>query len=215
MWVPPLFVCKAWSLFRYRIAEPRSVPCQGQERLLETMAAGNTSNTSILAIKYVEKALELAFQSSISEDKCTADLLHTKGLQALEHVGHTHLLRHLILSRGAKSLLEIGCGHNVNHVMMTDLKHVSLLEIADCVDPVMGGTHRMTSNDFFKNNNKQYDVIFIDGDHCAQQVRQDIFNALDALSPQGIILLHDVFPAFVGDDGAFWIDAKLCCDGFR
>ena len=70
----------------------------------------------------------------------------------------------------------------------------------------------MTSNDFFKNNNKQYDVIFIDGDHCAQQVRQDIFNALNALSPQGIILLHDVFPLF-GDGGSLPFYPPLLLNG--
>ena len=62
------------------------------------------------------------------------------------------------------------------------------------VDPIQGGTHRMTSHDFFKKNFDKFDVIFIDGDHNYEQVRYDLIECLKILNPGGIIFLHDVLP---------------------
>lgn len=62
------------------------------------------------------------------------------------------------------------------------------------VDPIQGGTHRMTSHDFFKKNFDKFDVIFIDGDHNYEQVRQDLIECLKILNTNGIIFLHDVLP---------------------
>jgi hypothetical protein len=64
-----------------------------------------------------------------------------------------------------------------------------------CVDPcTQGATYKMKSNDFFLNNQRKYDVIFIDGDHRAIQVIEDIRNALKFITQRGIILLHDCNP---------------------
>jgi len=62
------------------------------------------------------------------------------------------------------------------------------------VDPIQGGTHRMTAHDFFKKNFDKFDVIFIDGDHNYEQVRQDLIECLKILNTNGIIFLHDVLP---------------------
>ena len=62
------------------------------------------------------------------------------------------------------------------------------------VDPQMGGTHRMTSDDFFKANKKQFDVIFIDGLHHYEQVQKDLINSLNFLNQGGLILIHDMLP---------------------
>lgn len=62
------------------------------------------------------------------------------------------------------------------------------------VDPIRGGTHRMTSNYFFKKNSDKFDVIFIDGDHNYEQVKQDLIQCLKILNTNGIIFLHDVLP---------------------
>ena len=63
------------------------------------------------------------------------------------------------------------------------------------VDPMMGGTHRMTSDDFFAQNNQTFDVMFIDGLHEYQQVRRDAINALDVLNKGGVIAFHDMLPS--------------------
>ena len=44
------------------------------------------------------------------------------------------------------------------------------------VDPLRGGTHRMTSDDFFKSNKQYFDVIFIDGLHSYDQCSNDYNN---------------------------------------
>lgn len=62
------------------------------------------------------------------------------------------------------------------------------------VDPVQGGTHRMTSDDFFKDNNSKFDIIFIDGLHTYDQVKKDFINSYNSLSDEGIIYIHDLLP---------------------
>ena len=62
------------------------------------------------------------------------------------------------------------------------------------VDPVSGGTVRKTSDQFFSNNDKYFDCVFIDGLHEYKQVQKDIINSLRFLNDGGIILLHDCLP---------------------
>ena len=62
------------------------------------------------------------------------------------------------------------------------------------VDPVEGGTHRMTSDEFFKKNIEFFDVIFVDGLHHYEQCQRDCINALSFLKKDGIILFHDFLP---------------------
>ena len=62
------------------------------------------------------------------------------------------------------------------------------------VDPVSGGSLRMTSDNFFLKNNEKFDCIFIDGLHEYHQVKKDIINSLNVLNDNGIILLHDCLP---------------------
>jgi len=64
------------------------------------------------------------------------------------------------------------------------------------VDPYPRGTcdYKMTSDDFFEQNKRHYDLIFIDGLHTGEQVAIDICNALKILSDDGTIVLHDCNP---------------------
>lgn len=41
---------------------------------------------------------------------------------------------------------------------------------------------------------QKFDLIFLDGDHSATSVYQEVAAALDLLSPDGLILLHDFYP---------------------
>ena len=62
------------------------------------------------------------------------------------------------------------------------------------VDPYSGGTHRMTSDEFFLKNSEKFDCIFIDGLHHYKQVKKDIENSISILNDKGIIFLHDCLP---------------------
>jgi Rps23 Pro-64 3,4-dihydroxylase Tpa1-like proline 4-hydroxylase len=51
-----------------------------------------------------------------------------------------------------------------------------------------------TSDNFFKENNKIFDIIFIDGMHQLEYVYNDFFNAIHCLTPNGSIVIDDVLP---------------------
>ena len=83
--------------------------------------------------------------------------------------------------------LEIGC-----HRDRTFSKVSADVKVG--VDPKSGGTVRMTSDEFFQQNQQRFDVVFIDGLHHWEQVIRDVQNSLNFLNPGGVILLHDCLP---------------------
>ena len=97
------------------------------------------------------------------------------------------IIQNIIKFKNYKSYLEIGCDRNQSFLNINIDKRVS-------VDPVEGGTHKMTSDEFFSNNNDKFDIIFIDGLHQYEQVIKDVKNSLNCLTKNGIILLHDCLP---------------------
>ena len=86
-----------------------------------------------------------------------------------------------------QSYLEIGCDENQ---LFSKIK----IKNKYGVDPVRGGNIKKTSDDFFNNNQKTFDLIFIDGLHEYDQVKKDILNSLKFLNKNGIVLVHDCLP---------------------
>jgi len=97
------------------------------------------------------------------------------------------IIQKIIDTKNYKTYLEIGCDKNLNFSKIKIDNKIG-------VDPVSGGTLRMTSTDFFKNNKDFFDCIFIDGLHIYDQVRKDILNSLNFLKSNGTIILHDCLP---------------------
>jgi hypothetical protein len=97
------------------------------------------------------------------------------------------IVQEIIQKKNFKSYLEIGCFDDelFNHINC---------QFKIGVDPVSGGTIRKTSDQFFKDNNYNFDCIFIDGLHEYNQVKKDIMNSLNFLNQEGIILIHDCLP---------------------
>ena len=54
----------------------------------------------------------------------------------------------------------------------------------------------MTSDEYFSKFKDKFDIIFIDGLHHYEQVKKDIFNSLEILNSNGIILMHDCLKKF-------------------
>jgi len=98
-----------------------------------------------------------------------------------------NIIDYLIKKNNYKSYLEIGCDKN---------QLFSKVNIQDKigVDPVSGGNVRKTSDQFFLENQKKFDIIFIDGLHVYRQVKKDILNSINCLNKNGIVLVHDCMP---------------------
>ena len=85
--------------------------------------------------------------------------------------------------------LEIGCDSNLvfNALPISQNNKIG-------VDPNRGGTIRTSSDNFFRDNNQFFDIIFIDGLHEYKQTRKDIINSLKCLNENGTIFIHDLIP---------------------
>lgn len=110
------------------------------------------------------------------------------------------VMNYLIEKRGYKRYLEIGvCGHDKESSNLGGVNYTRIrVEHKDGIDP-MGkpANYVMTSDAFFRDcaDDKLWDIIFIDGNHLYSQVVRDMVNAFNHLSDDGIIIMHDAFPA--------------------
>jgi hypothetical protein len=93
----------------------------------------------------------------------------------------------LLTHRPDMRYLEIGCDNN-------ELFDAVIAKEKVGIDPQRGGTHRMTSDAFFAQNQAHYDLVFIDGLHTYPQTRRDLVHALDCVDRAGWIALHDMWP---------------------
>lgn len=103
----------------------------------------------------------------------------------------TDIINLFIEKYGYKKYLEIGVFDTSSNFDKI------IIENKVGVDPanVKGGVqYNMTSDEFFKQNNENFDIIFIDGLHHSNQVYKDIINAINCLNDNGVIIMHDCNP---------------------
>ena len=74
--------------------------------------------------------------------------------------------------------------------------------------------HNMSSNDLAVGWDKPIDILFIDGCHEYSQVKRDFFNFLPFVRKDGIIFLHDTFPAEGHDTPTYCGDAYKILNDF-
>lgn len=98
-----------------------------------------------------------------------------------------------------KPWLEFGTKHSPKEM-------VTQLGFGDFVNFVTG-----TSVQFLESCDKTFDFIFLDGNHSAATVYQEIPLALKLLNPNGVILLHDYFPKGM----ALWSDGTIIDGPYR
>ncbi len=99
----------------------------------------------------------------------------------------TEIIQNIINKKNYEKYLEIGCDKDDNFSKIQ-------AKIKIGVDPQRGGTIRMTSDEFFKKNKENFDIIFLDGLHTYEQTIKDIQNSLNIISEKGVILIHDCLP---------------------
>ena len=101
------------------------------------------------------------------------------------------VLNNIIQEREHNSYLEIGVETGIT------FKHIDIKnKLGVDPDPTYKEDNIIlkTSDDFFKENNKIFDIIFIDGMHQLEYVYNDFFNAINCLTPNGSIVIDDVLP---------------------
>lgn len=99
------------------------------------------------------------------------------------------IINHLIKINGYKSFLEIGTQEHINISNIIIDKKISVDP-----DPEVSANYILPSDEFFKQNNEKFDIIFVDGLHHADYAYRDIVNSLKILNPGGCIVVHDVKP---------------------
>ena len=120
---------------------------------------------------------------------------YTPGYQLNPHADRLEVLLRLKQRYGFSKYLEIGTDQD------EIFSQINGCELKIGVDPAAGGTHRMTSDEFFRLNaaksqheQLKFDLVLIDGLHAWEQVLRDFVNALACLEPGGLIVFHDCLP---------------------
>lgn len=108
-------------------------------------------------------------------------------IQFPKNVKRWDLIQHIIDKYSFENYLEIGCDDDYCFNKIKIKNKIG-------VDPHMGGNFKGTSDKFFNQNNKKFDLIFIDGLHEYDQCLKDVENSLKYLNQDGFIMLHDCLP---------------------
>ncbi len=139
--------------------------------------------------------------------------------------GDRRALYYLVHALRPQNLLEVGTHIGASTVFLAEaLQSVSpqarmtTVDILDVNDPTgpwyqqglvmppreyltrLGTADRVTfkalpSSEFLKDTTEKFDFIFLDGDHSARTVYEEVSLALKILNQNGIVLLHDYYPA--------------------
>jgi predicted O-methyltransferase YrrM len=123
--------------------------------------------------------------------------------------GGSFFVNSLFLQSTAKIL---HCVDNIayrdTHVQQTPEKIQAKVDILKKMFPSKEVCFFNSSTDnFFANNTKNYDCIFIDADHTYEGVKADYENALKCVNKNGFLIFHDI--GNMGDGiGKFWEEIK-------
>ena len=145
---------------------------------------------------FSEKYKEMTYSDEAYEEYRKRLLMDNYCIPACNYFEKCEIYRYDIINRlikafDYKNYLEIGVSDGANFVEIECENKVS-------VDPQQLGytTHQMTSDEYFEQlpDDVKFDIIFIDGLHLWEQCYRDIENSLKHLSPNGIIICHDMNP---------------------
>ena len=104
----------------------------------------------------------------------------------------TRVLNTLVRTRAFRTYLEIGIGNPADNFQR--IRCVEKTGVDPAPRAVAPGIVKKRSEDFFRGNRRSFDLIFIDGDHRAEAVACEIRHGLAALSPGGVLVMHDALP---------------------
>ena len=103
------------------------------------------------------------------------------------------ILNYFIRTRDCRDYLEIGIssGRCISRVRCA---HKTGVDPNPRAQPKGWTLHPKTSDDFFAANQDEFDLVFIDGLHWAEQALRDLLHSLAVLRSGGMVLLHDCHP---------------------
>ena len=89
-------------------------------------------------------------------------------------------------------VLKAACMNRVSHLFAVSVG----VDINDFTKYLISGNVRSfigTTDDFFKKNDKRFNLIFIDACHKYENVLSDFKNSWNVLEPNGLIIMHDTY----------------------
>jgi hypothetical protein len=110
--------------------------------------------------------------------------------QAQRMYSRTDLLNFLIKKHNLKSYCELGTqnrSQNFDKIQCDDKFCVDM-------DSKASADFIGTTDEFFKQLNRNYDLYFIDASHHAEDVKRDFENCLKFMNPNSFCVLHDCNP---------------------
>lgn len=125
------------------------------------------------------------------ENTQSGEITLQKFSYGLDIASRTSIINHLIHKYKLKNYLEIGVrdGRNFDRININKKTAVDPFPTKE-----MDNLKKCTSDEFFRLNKEKFDIIFIDGLHLESQVDKDITGALNFLSDNGFIVMHDCNP---------------------
>lgn len=124
---------------------------------------------------------------------------------------HTEILVSIFSSCNFKTYLELGVSHGENLKYVSRFSENSIgVDIIDIRYDKSTNIIISTTDDFFRLNNKTFDLIFIDANHDIDFVRKDLINSIKVLNKNGIIALHDTDP-----EEPWLLVSEFCSDAYK
>jgi cephalosporin hydroxylase len=174
-------------------------------------------------VKYVEELItRLGYNTEVLNEQPTFVINNGGGLRIWQYPNQFSKYLMLLKDKGIKSYMEIGCRWGGTFVLSCEyLSKFNKIEKAIAIDLIESPVKEYCdsiSNYSFKQINSQtsefnnyikengyFDIIFIDGDHSYQGVKNDYLAVKDA---GRIFVFHDIDSAIVPGVGQFWRELK-------
>jgi 23S rRNA U2552 (ribose-2'-O)-methylase RlmE/FtsJ len=115
-----------------------------------------------------------------------------------------------------ESFLELGIGCGLLSGMLREncpqLEMITGVDISDGDPPPEGveWIRNKTTNDFFREDERTWDCIFVDADHMRPQATRDVISSLKVLNDDGLMLMHDTYPPTIEA-----VNPMVCGDVFK
>ncbi|ARF11582.1 methyltransferase domain [Klosneuvirus KNV1] len=127
-----------------------------------------------------------------------------------EIIDHPTFILNLCKEYPIKTYLELGVRNSpIPKLIKNTVVSITGVDTSN-INNFDGQFFRMTTDNFFNINKTTFDLIFIDACHDFEYVCKDFVNSLNHINENGIILLHDTYPA-----NKLMTNTNVCSDSYR